>query len=182
MQKREQSNGRPNISPDCGKVVVLENETIVAVREGDIAALFLDYRLNILGIRVWEHSCQLIARSGKEWGTIGPRLDLPVYVPKDAEELKTAAAEPLRLTAYQYCAECPGSDLAEVLSETKDFSEAREDAAVPVAPAVAETSGDSHSPPGRSKSGSAQTQESIAEPPRPCFSFLSPGERGCRSV
>ena len=33
--------------------------------------------------------------------------------------------------------------------------------------------GDSHSPPGRSKSGPAQTQKSIAEPPRPCFSFFS---------
>src|SRR5208283_4657067 len=98
------------------------------------AALFIDYRLNILGIRVWERSCQLIARMGKDWGTIGPRWDLPVHVPRDAEELKTAAAEPLRLTAYQYCVECPGSDLAEVLSEAKDFAVALEDAAVLDAP------------------------------------------------
>jgi hypothetical protein len=94
--------------------------------------------LNILGIRVWEHSCQLIARTGENWSTIGPRWDLPVQVPKGGEELKAAAAEPLRLTAYQYCAECPGSDLAEVLSETKDWAAALGDATVAVSPAVTE--------------------------------------------
>jgi hypothetical protein len=40
-----------------------------------------------------------------------------------------------------------------------------------VAPGRSCPGGDSHTPPGRSKSGSAQTQEFIAEPPRPCFSF-----------
>lgn len=110
----------------------------MVVRHGENAGLFVDYRLNILGIRVWEHSCQLIARSGNEWGTLGPRSDLPVQVPKDATELKEAAAEPLRLTAYQYCADCPGSDLAEVLSETKKFAAALQDAKVPVAPTVTE--------------------------------------------
>jgi len=109
--------------------MVQESETIVAVKAKDLAARAIDYRLNILGVRVWEHSCQLIARSGQEWSTIGPRWDLPVHVPKDAEQLKLAAAEPLRLTAYQYCAERPGSDLAEVLGETKNFAAALEDAA-----------------------------------------------------
>jgi hypothetical protein len=117
---------------------VRESETIVAVRHVDKAALFVDYRLNILGIRVWKYSCKLIVRSGNEWGTMGPGSDLPVHVPKDARELKEAAAEPLRLTAYQYCADGPDSDLAEVLSETKDFEEALEDTTVPVAPAVTE--------------------------------------------
>ena len=60
-----------------------------------VAALFIDYRLNIRGIRICEHSCQLIARSGKQWGKIGPRGHLPVHVPVNAEELKMAAAEPL---------------------------------------------------------------------------------------
>lgn len=68
---------------------------------------------------------------------IGPRWDLPLHVPKEHDKLKTAA-EPLRLAAYQYCAECPGSDLAEALSGTKDFAAALEDAAVPVAPALTE--------------------------------------------
>jgi hypothetical protein len=108
----------------------------VAVRDTDPAGLFIDYRLNILGIRVWEHSCQLIARSGSEWSTIGPRWDLPVHIPKNAEELKAAAAEPLRLTAYQYCAECPGSDLDEVLGEMKHFAAALENAGVPVVAAA----------------------------------------------
>ena len=83
----------------------------------------IDYRLNILGIRVWEHSCQLIARSGQECGIIGLR-DLPAHVPKVTEELKTAAAGPLLLTAYPYCGECPGSDLPKVLNETLGFASA----------------------------------------------------------
>ena len=85
---------------------------------------FIDYRLNILGIRVWEDFCQLIARSGAEWSTIGTQRDLPVDVPQNPEELKAAAAEPLRLTAYQYCAESPGSDLVGMLNKTGDFSAA----------------------------------------------------------
>ena len=111
--------------------MVRESETIVAVRVAELSALTIDYRLNILGIRVWEHSCQLIAKTGPgaEWSTIGPRLDLPVHVPENAEELKAAAPDPLRLTAYQYNAECPGSDLAEVLRKGKDFASALKNAA-----------------------------------------------------
>lgn len=89
----------------------------------------IDYRLNILGIRVWERSCQLIAKSGEEWTTLGPRWDLPVYVPVDAKELKRAALDTLRMTAYQYNVERPGSDLVAVLSRGKDFSAALMDAA-----------------------------------------------------
>ena len=76
--------------------MVRESETIVAVRVADLSALTIDYRLNILGIRVWEHSCQLIAKTGPgaEWSTIGPRLDLPVHVPQNAEELKAGTAAP----------------------------------------------------------------------------------------
>jgi catalase-peroxidase len=37
-----------------------------------MAALFIDYRLNILGIRVWERSCQLITRTG---APLEPRAD-----------------------------------------------------------------------------------------------------------
>jgi hypothetical protein len=75
--------------------MVPESETIVAVKVADPAAGMIDYRLNILRIRVWEHFCQVIARSGKAWGTIGPRCDLPAHVPQNAEELKAAAAKPL---------------------------------------------------------------------------------------
>lgn len=104
------------------KCVPRENETILAVRVASPGGRFIDYRLNILGIRVWENSCQLISRSGEEWTTIGPRWDLPMHVPQNSEELRAAAAEPLRLTAYQYCADSPGSDLARMLSQVEDFS------------------------------------------------------------
>lgn len=107
---------------ELGKVVWREGEKIVAVRIASPSERFIDYRLNILGIRVWGDSCQLIAKSAAEWSTIGPRWDLPMHVPKNAEELKAAAAEPLRLTAYQYCEETPESGLAEVLDQTRDFS------------------------------------------------------------
>lgn len=94
------------------------------MRAANPGGLFIDYRLNILGIRVCEDSCQLIARSGAEWTTMGPRWNLPVHVPRNIEELQAAAAEPLRLTAYQYCAESPGSDLVGMLNKTGDFSAA----------------------------------------------------------
>lgn len=45
-------------------------------------------------------------------------------MPQNADELKTAAADTLRLTAYQYNAERPGSDLVDVLGKTKDFESA----------------------------------------------------------
>jgi hypothetical protein len=90
----------------------------------DRAARLIDYRLNILGIRVWPDACQLIARSGAEWSPLGPRWDLPVQVPRNAEELKAAAADTLRLTAYQYNAEQPGSDLVAVLGQGRNFESA----------------------------------------------------------
>jgi len=103
------------------------------MRVVDRAARLIDYRLNILGIRVWEDACQLISRSAQEWSALGPRWDLPVHVPRNADELKAAAADTLRLTAYQYNSERPGSDLAEVLSKTKNFDSALMDAADAVA-------------------------------------------------
>jgi hypothetical protein len=47
-----------------------------------------------------------------------------MYVPDNAEELKAASEEPLRLTAYQYCAKYPDSNLAEMLEKPGDFSAA----------------------------------------------------------
>ena len=92
------------------------------MRVVDIPARAIDYRLNILGVRVWEKECQLIAKSNDEWSTIGPRWDLPVEIPNDATGLKTAAGDTCRLTAYQYNMERPGSDLSDVLAQRKDFS------------------------------------------------------------
>jgi|SRR5579871_2255700 len=90
---------------------------------------FIDYRLNILGIRVWRNRCQLIAENGKGWIPLGPRWDLPIQVPRNAEELKAVGLDALRLTAYQYGLQVPGSDLVEVLGGKKDFASAVTEAA-----------------------------------------------------
>jgi hypothetical protein len=90
---------------------------------------WIGYRLNILGIRVWEEgSCQLVAINRGRWGGLGPRWDLPVNVPETAEDLKLAAADTLRLTAFQYVTAHPESDLADVLAKRKDFEAAMQDA------------------------------------------------------
>ena len=52
-----------------------------------------------------------------------------MHVSQNVEELKTASADTLRLTAYQYNAERPGSDLTEVLGKSKDFESALMNAA-----------------------------------------------------
>jgi len=106
---------------------------MMAMRVVDRAARLIDYRLNILGIRVWEDTCHLISKSGQEWSPLGPRWDLPVQVPRNDDELKAAAADTLRLTAYQYHRERPGSDLVEVLSKSKSFAAALAGAADAVA-------------------------------------------------
>jgi hypothetical protein len=89
---------------------------------------WIGYRLNILGIRVSEIGCQLVAKSGERWVTLGPRHDLPLHVPQNTEELKAAAADTLRLTAYQYMNEHKESDLADLLAQRKDFEAAMQQA------------------------------------------------------
>lgn len=92
----------------------------------------IDYRLNIIGVRVWEDACQLISKDANgSWSTLGPRWDLPVHVPRNNQELKAASADTLRLTAYQYVTEKPGSDLVEVLARTVDFQTALNTSAEP---------------------------------------------------
>jgi hypothetical protein len=88
---------------------------------------WIGYRLNILGIRVFEDACQLVAKSGEKWVTLGHRCDLPVNVPQNADELKEAAADPLRLTAYQYVSEHRDNELADLLAGRKDFDSAMQD-------------------------------------------------------
>jgi hypothetical protein len=94
---------------------------------------WIGYRLNILGIRVFEDSCQLAAIGCGNWSTLGARWDLPVHVPETSEELKLAASDTLRLTAYQYVMANPGSDLADVLAKRKDFASAVHDASAAAA-------------------------------------------------
>jgi hypothetical protein len=85
---------------------------------------WIGFRLNILGIRVWEDSCQLVAVNQGHWVTLGPRWNLPVHVPETTEELKAAVFDTLRLTAYQYVNQNPGTDLADLLSCRKGLETA----------------------------------------------------------
>jgi hypothetical protein len=87
----------------------------------------IDYRLNLLGIRVSKDGAQLIAKwRGDEWATIGPRRELPIRFPLTPSDLNGVAGDTLRLTAYQYDAERPGSDLRAVLALEKEFDAAVE--------------------------------------------------------
>ena len=52
---------------------------------------------------------------------------MPITIPGSPEELKIAAADTLRLTAYQYDMERPGSDLSLVMARKKDFQTAVSD-------------------------------------------------------
>src|SRR5688572_30466494 len=96
------------------------------MRYVDPAGDFIDYHLNLLGVRVTSQSCQLIARSatGGHWEPLGPKWPLPIEIPGNVESLEAASSDPLRLTAWQYDVECPGSDIREVLSGQRDFRSA----------------------------------------------------------
>jgi hypothetical protein len=85
---------------------------------------WIGYRLNILGIRVWADKCQLIAKSADQWVVLGPQRPLPVDVPLTVEELARVAPDSLLITAFQYMAEHPHSDLAELLAQRKDIEAA----------------------------------------------------------
>ena len=84
---------------------------------------FIDYRLSLLGVRVMELECQLIARDAAtgRWEPVGPSWPLPIEVPAGAESVKAASNNTLYLTAWQYDVEFPGSDIREVLSQRMDF-------------------------------------------------------------
>ena len=81
----------------------------------------VDYCLNLLDVRVWRETCQLITRGNGECTSIGPKWDLPIAIPNDEQSLKGAGSDALRLTAWQYENEHPGTDIPEVLSQKKDF-------------------------------------------------------------
>jgi hypothetical protein len=96
-------------------------------RFADPARGHIDYCLNILGIRVWEKTCQLIAKGDGHWEPIGPTWDLPIEIPTDDKSLKHAGNDTMRLTAWQYANEHPGTDIREVLSQKKSFADALQD-------------------------------------------------------
>jgi len=95
-----------------------------AVRIVDSEACDIDYRLNLLGVRVRDKDCQLIARGNGSWEPMGPKWELPVNIPADEATLRAASTDTLRLTAWQYDQEHPNSDLRPVLSLEKDFKQA----------------------------------------------------------
>jgi hypothetical protein len=59
--------------------------------------------------------------------TIGAGRSLPVQIPQNVEQLKDAATDSLRMTAYQYVTSQNESDLREVLSQQKEFEAALRD-------------------------------------------------------
>ena len=82
----------------------------------------IGYRLNILGVRVWKDHCQLVARDSRgAWTPFGPPRPLPVKIPEDPSRVGSDA---LLITALQYEAERPGSDIRDVLAQKKDFEAA----------------------------------------------------------
>src|SRR6185312_8063954 len=91
--------------------------TVINREEG-----WVGHRLTQLGIRVWPDRCQLVAKSGEQWMTLGPPRKLPLKVPGNPAELVSAANDPLLITAYQYMGEYPGADLALLLARKKDFA------------------------------------------------------------
>ncbi len=93
------------------------------------ASQSIDYCLNLLGIRVWENRCQLIAKDGAAWMPLGPERDLPIQVPGNVKDLGGAAEDALIMTAFQHQAEHPAADLVEVLAKEKHFSAALDEPA-----------------------------------------------------
>ena len=93
----------------------------------DREAQYIDYHLNLLGVRVWRSACQLIARGQGTWAAIGPKRTLPIDIPHDEPTLQEAGSDPLRLTAWQFEREHPGTDIRAVLSGEKDFETALEE-------------------------------------------------------
>lgn len=92
----------------------------------DTGAFWMDFHLNQLGLRVWEHSCQLISKHRDTWVTLGPAVALPVLTPRNHEELMAAWADPIKLTAYQIMQDNPGADLADLLMKKKSFRDVME--------------------------------------------------------
>ena len=96
----------------------------MGTRVVDIIERSIDYRLNLLGVRVWETHCQLISRRGSTWFPIGPVQNLPIRLPGKMAELKEMLADEIYVTATQFHIEHSESDIAAVLGKRKDFEAA----------------------------------------------------------
>jgi hypothetical protein len=84
---------------------------------------YIAYTLNILGIRVYAATCQMIAKQGCAWVTIGADRRLPVEIPA---EVDTISGDPLLLTVFQLRSAFPDSDLIDLLTGRRDLSAALE--------------------------------------------------------
>lgn len=82
----------------------------------------IDYHLNQLGIRVFEHACQLISRTHEGWATMGAPLTLPLQVPHVAEDLQQGNVA--QETAFHIMLKEPKSDLRALLQRELDFTAA----------------------------------------------------------
>ena len=81
----------------------------------DRDAKHVDYYLGVLGIRVSESACHLIAKVGNGWQQLGPDRSLPIGVPSATAELLAARDDLVALMAWQYEHEHPSTDLRETL-------------------------------------------------------------------
>jgi CheY-like chemotaxis protein len=81
----------------------------------DWNAKHVDYYLGVLGIRVSESACRLIARVGNGWQELGPDRILPIGVPSTPAELLAAKDDLVVLMAWQYEHEHPWTDLRKTL-------------------------------------------------------------------
>ena len=84
---------------------------------------YIAYTLNILGLRVFQRNCELIAKQNGEWVSIGSPAELPIQVsvrPGGAE------SDPLLLTIQQYHSKYPGTDLLDVVEGRRSFEVALE--------------------------------------------------------
>ena len=87
----------------------------------------IDYRLRRRneGLRVWKDRCQIIAPFGSEWTTVGPQLELPLEVPTSVDDLRADdTRNAIRVAAFFYELQQPGSDLFAVLMKEKTFESA----------------------------------------------------------
>jgi hypothetical protein len=85
----------------------------------------IDYRIHRRneGLRVWKDRCQVIAPLRGEWTAVGPQFELPLEVPSSVEDFRTAedTRNAVRVAAFFYELQQPGSDLLAVLMREKTF-------------------------------------------------------------
>jgi hypothetical protein len=80
----------------------------------------ISYTLNILGLRVFEGQCELIAKHGGQWVAIGNVKKLPLNVDMHPDN----QSDPLLLTVSQYSVTFPDSDLLPLLQGTRSLEQA----------------------------------------------------------